>query len=65
MDTEHNLRNVEPAGAPTLLGWRLLVSEKVMKTCVKVPQGVEGQTTAGRSGESSVLRNCFDTLGSV
>jgi hypothetical protein len=48
MDTEVDLSDVGTADAPTLLGWRVLVTESVLKTCIKVPEGVEGQTQEGR-----------------
>jgi hypothetical protein len=48
MDKEVDLSDVGMADAPTLLGWRVLLTESVLNTCIKVPQGVEGQTMAGR-----------------
>lgn len=48
MDKEVDLSDVGMADAPTLLGWRVLVTERVLNTCIKVPHGVEGQTMASR-----------------
>ena len=46
MERELYLSDIEPVESPSLLGWRVLLTEEVMDACIRDPQRIGGKTMA-------------------